>query len=67
MTVFIPAPNSFKAVLDIPFDIVVNFEGAGRTVTRKLETCFLGANDFAFAHDGKTLLDSYGFIARSFN
>jgi hypothetical protein len=50
--------------LDIPFDIVVNLEGAGRTVTKTLKNCFLGANDFAFAHDGKTLLDTYSFIAR---
>jgi hypothetical protein len=44
---------------------VCEFEGAGRTVTRKLETCFLNANDFGAAHDGKTLLDTYGFMARS--
>ena len=50
--------------LDIPFDIVCEFEGAGRTETRKLTTCFLSANDFGAAHDGKTLLDTYGFIAR---
>jgi hypothetical protein len=50
--------------LDIPFDIVVKLEGAGRTVTKTLKNCFLGANDFSFAHDGKTLLDTYSFIAR---
>jgi hypothetical protein len=50
--------------LDIPFDIVVKLEGAGRTATRKLERCFLSANDFGVAHDGKTLLDTYGFVAR---
>ena len=43
--------------LDIPFDIVVKLEGAGRTVTKTLKNCFLGANDFSFAHDGKTLLE----------
>lgn len=50
--------------LNIPFDIEVKLQGAGRTVTKVLKHCFLGANDFSFAHDGQTLLDSYSFIAR---
>jgi hypothetical protein len=50
--------------LDIPFSIEVDLEGAGRTVKRTLLKCFLGGNDFSFSHDGKTLLDTYSFIAR---
>jgi hypothetical protein len=50
--------------LDIPFTIDVELEGADRTVKRTLLKCFLGGNDFSFSHDGKTLLDTYSFIAR---
>jgi hypothetical protein len=50
--------------LEIPFNIKVQLEGGGRTVTRTIHDCVLGANDFAYSHDGKTILDTYSFIGR---
>jgi len=50
--------------LEIPFDIKVQLEAGGRTVTRTIRNCVLGANDFAYSHDGKTILDTYSFIGR---
>lgn len=47
-----------------PFDIVANFTGGGRTVTRKIENCFLISNEQVVSRDGKVLMDVYGFIAR---
>lgn len=49
---------------NIPFDIVINFQGAGRTVTRRLESCSLISNETVMDHNGSPILDSYGFIAR---
>lgn len=49
---------------NIPFDIVINFQGAGRTVTRRLESCTLISNETVLDHNGSPILDSYGFIAR---
>ncbi len=49
---------------DTPFDIIINYTGAGRTVTRKLEDCRLISNESIMDHSGTPILDSYGFIAR---
>jgi hypothetical protein len=49
---------------NIPFDIVINFEGAGRTVTRRIESCSLISNETVLDHNGSPILDSYGFIGR---
>lgn len=49
---------------NIPFDIVINFQGAGRTITRRLESCSLISNETVMDHNGSPILDSYGFIAR---
>jgi hypothetical protein len=49
---------------DIAFDLVVQLEGAGRTVKRVLENCQLIANDQVIDTSGNTLSDGYSFIAR---
>lgn len=49
---------------DVGFDIVIQYEGAGRTVTRRIEGCRLISNESIMDHSGTPILDSYGFIAR---
>jgi hypothetical protein len=49
---------------DIAFDLVIQLEGAGRTVKRVLENCQLIANDQVIDTSGNTLSDGYSFIAR---
>lgn len=49
---------------NIGFDVVLTFSGAGRTVTRRLESCWLISNESILDHSGTPILDSYGFIAR---
>lgn len=49
---------------DIPFDIVLQYTGAGRTVTRRIEDVRLISNESIMDHSGTPILDSYGFIAR---
>lgn len=51
-------------LLDIPFDVVAQFTGAGRTVTRTLKNCLLTSNDQIYDQSGAPLLDCYGFIAQ---
>lgn len=46
------------------FDIVIQYSGAGRTITRRLEQCKLISNESVLDHSGTPILDSYGFIAR---
>jgi hypothetical protein len=46
------------------FKIIINFEGAGRTITRILEDCTLISNESIMDHNGQPIMDSYGFIAR---
>lgn len=48
----------------IPFDIVLQYTGAGRTVIRRLENVRLISNESIMDHSGTPILDSYGFIAR---
>jgi hypothetical protein len=50
--------------LKMPFTIVLDLEGGGRTVTRTLEQCVLTSNEQIYDQSGTTLLDAYGFIAR---
>lgn len=49
---------------DVGFDIVVQYTGAGRTITRRLEDCHLISNESIMDHSGTPILDNYGFIAR---
>lgn len=58
--------NSYKnaITLPVPFNIVINFTGGGRTVTRTLYDCVLISNDLQLDQSGSTLVDSYGFLAR---
>lgn len=55
-------PNAIYS--NITFDIVLEFAGAGRKVTRRLEGCRLISNECVLDHSGTPVLDSYGFIAR---
>lgn len=50
--------------LNIPFHIDVEYEGAGRTEKRRLETCYLGANEVIHDQSGNAIMDAYSFIAR---
>lgn len=56
--------TSNAIALKIPFDIVMELEGGGRTVTRKLEGCVLTSNEQIYDQSGVTLADAYGFVAR---
>ena len=49
---------------DVQFDVVLQFTGAGRTITRRLEKCTLISNESILAPTGEPILDAYGFIAR---
>lgn len=49
---------------DIEFDIVIQYTGAGRTITRRIERCHLISNESIMDHSGTPIIDSYGFIAR---
>lgn len=57
-----PYPNA--VYLPIPFTIEVDLTGAGRTVTRRLEKCYLTGNEQIYDQSGAVLLDVYSFIAR---
>src|SRR5208337_1350277 len=48
----------------IPFDIVLQFTGAGRTIIRRLEDVHLISNESILDPSGTPILDSYGFICR---
>jgi hypothetical protein len=48
-----------------PFDIVLELEGGGRTVTRRISNCVLTSNEQIYGDNDTPLIDSYGFIARS--
>lgn len=49
---------------DVPFDIVIQYSGAGRVVMRRLEQCFLISNECIMDQSGNPILDAYGFICR---
>lgn len=49
---------------DVAFDVIVEYTGAGRTITRRLEDCHLISNESIMDHSGTPILDSYGFVAR---
>jgi hypothetical protein len=49
---------------DVGFDIVIQYSGAGRVITRRLEDCHLISNESIMDHSGTPILDSYGFISR---
>lgn len=55
-------PNAVYS--DVPFDIVIQYSGAGRTITRRLEQCWLISNESIMDHSGTPILDSYGFVSR---
>lgn len=57
-------PQVNAVYLDVPFTIEVQLEGGGRTITRRLEGCLLGANEQVYDHSGAVLLDCYSFIFR---
>jgi hypothetical protein len=50
--------------MDVVFDLVIQLEGAQRSVKRVLEGCQLIANDQVIDSSGNTLSDGYSFIAR---
>lgn len=50
---------------DIPFDIVLQFEGGGRTVEQRIDNCVLTSNEMILGDNDSVIADSYGFIARS--
>lgn len=54
-------PNAVYS--DVAFDIVIQYDGAGRSITRRLEDCRLISNESIMDHSGTPILDSYGFIA----
>lgn len=61
----LPGEDYSNAVYtDVGFDIVLQYTGAGRTITRRLEDCHLISNESIMDHSGNVILDSYGFIAR---
>jgi hypothetical protein len=49
---------------NVPFDIVLELEGGGRTVKRRLFNCVLTSNEQIYGDSDTPLIDSYGFIAR---
>lgn len=49
---------------DIEFDMILQYTGAGRTITRRLEKCTIISNESIMDHSGTPILESYGFIAR---
>jgi hypothetical protein len=51
--------------ISTPFDIVMSFEGGGRTVTRTIKGCVLTSNEQVLGDNDTPILDAYGFIARS--
>lgn len=50
--------------LEIPFDIQFQYAGAGRTITKTIQSCKLISNDQVLDQSGSVLLDAYGFIGR---
>lgn len=48
----------------IAFNIEYQFEGGGRTVTRRLENCILTGNEQILDQSGMPIKDVYSFIAR---
>lgn len=58
--------QSFNAAYSrTPFDIVMQFEAGGRTVTKRIEGCVLTSNEQVLGENDTPILDAYGFIARS--
>jgi len=47
-----------------PFDIVFQFEGGGRTITRRINKCVLTSNEQILGDGDSIVLEAYGFIAR---
>jgi hypothetical protein len=50
--------------LPVAFDLEIELEGAGRVVKRRLEKCYLGANEQIMDQSGNVIGESYSFIAR---
>lgn len=48
-----------------PFDILLRFEGADRTVEKRIENCVLVSNEQILGTNDDIVGESYGFIARS--
>jgi hypothetical protein len=49
---------------NVPFDIEFQFEGGGRTITRRIEKCVLTGNEQILDQSGLPVKDVYSFIAR---
>jgi hypothetical protein len=49
---------------NVPFDLVLELEGGGRTVTRRISKCVIVSNEQIYGDSDTPLLDSYGFIGR---
>lgn len=59
-------PPEYNAVYQkVPFDIELQMEGGGRTVTRWIRKCSLISNEQVFGDSDSTTMDCYGFMARS--
>jgi hypothetical protein len=62
----IVAPDGYVNALYLPvsFDVEIELEGAGRVVKRRLERCYLGANEQVMDQSGNVIGETYSFIAR---
>lgn len=49
---------------NVPFDLVLELEGGGRTVTRRITNCVITSNEQIYGDNDTPLIDSYGFIGR---
>jgi hypothetical protein len=47
---------------DVPFDVIINASGGGRTTTRKLKNCLLTSNEQVWDQSDNVVKDVYGFI-----
>jgi hypothetical protein len=57
--------NTYNAAYSrIPFNIVLEFEGGGRKITKTVRDCVLTGNEQILSDDS-VILDGYSFIARS--
>jgi len=48
----------------VPFDIVFQFEGGGRTITRRIKKCVLTSNEMILGDSDSPVLEAYSFISR---
>jgi len=60
-----PSDEFSPAYMDIPFDIVFQFEGGGRTVTKTIKGCTITGNEMTLGDNDQALVEGYSFTARS--